>query len=154
MDKNPAIEQSERQILLDKFKQDFKNRSFSGRHVELGKMINCAVCQTRHRSSKVCEAVYVGTVPHTRNGLYGAKSFKGRRHRPHHNRKNLQLLERTRQLFPFYSALEPENAMKAARAQAIREMRQERAVQAKAKRDQQHVSRHINRGLLKGSVRP
>ena len=147
-------EELNRIILLDKFKQEFKNRSFSGRNVELGKMINCQVCQTRHRSSKTCQTVYVSEVPHTKNGLYGAKSFKGRRLMPHHNQKNLQLLERTRLLFANYSHLEPQKAMEAARTQARRELRSERAAIAKAKRNQQHVSRMINRGLLEGSVRP
>lgn len=34
---------------------DIKDRSFSGRHAELGKMINCPVCKRRHRA---VDAVY------------------------------------------------------------------------------------------------
>src|SRR6266478_8922059 len=34
---------------------DIKDRSFSGRNAELGKMINCQVCQRRHRRT---DAVY------------------------------------------------------------------------------------------------
>jgi hypothetical protein len=35
-----------------KFKDEFKTRSFSGRHSELGKMIKCVKCGRRHRDSE------------------------------------------------------------------------------------------------------
>lgn len=136
------------QGMLEKFREDYKARPFTARHPELGKMINCPVCQTRHRSSLGCKAVYVADVPHTKAGLYGAKSFKGRRQHPHHNQKNLQLLERTRLLFPYYNSyLEPLEAMKAARAEAKRDLRGEQKQRSDRVRRQQELSRRINRGL-------
>jgi hypothetical protein len=39
--------------------EEIKRRSFSGRHPELGKMVNCQVCRTRHRSSIKCEQKFV-----------------------------------------------------------------------------------------------
>lgn len=38
---------------------EIRNRSFSGRNPELGKMIKCPVCQTRHRAAKKCEQKFV-----------------------------------------------------------------------------------------------
>jgi hypothetical protein len=43
----------------DKVLGDISGRSFAGRHPELGKMINCAVCQLRHRDSLKCEQKFV-----------------------------------------------------------------------------------------------
>src|SRR2546423_938656 len=34
---------------------EIRGRSFSGRHPELGRMIKCQVCRSRHRSSTQCE---------------------------------------------------------------------------------------------------
>jgi hypothetical protein len=45
----------ELQEAIDKYKEDFKDRSFSERNPELGKMIKCQVCLRRHRSSIVCK---------------------------------------------------------------------------------------------------
>lgn len=39
--------------------EEIKRRSFSARHPELGRMIKCQVCQTRHRDSKKCEQKFV-----------------------------------------------------------------------------------------------
>lgn len=39
-------------IAVEEFKKEFRNRSFSGRNAQLGKMINCAVCDLRHRESQ------------------------------------------------------------------------------------------------------
>ena len=60
-----------------------RQRSFAGRHSELGKMINCWVCKTRHRSSIKCEATYSSTVSETRKGTLGAAMFAKKRHNPH-----------------------------------------------------------------------
>ena len=43
----------------DKVLGDISSRSFAGRHPELGKMINCAICQLRHRDSQKCEQKFV-----------------------------------------------------------------------------------------------
>lgn len=42
------------------FYESLKDRSYSGRHPELGKMIKCAVCGLRHRAAKVCIQHFLG----------------------------------------------------------------------------------------------
>lgn len=88
--------------------QAIKDRSFSGRHPELGKMINCHVCHDRHRQNeRNCQIVYhkidgveqiAGETKSTKfdttfeldiqrkqtRQVFGAKLFKGRRK----NRRN------------------------------------------------------------------
>jgi hypothetical protein len=75
-----------------------KQRSFSGRNPELGKMINC-ICGRRHRESEKCNKVtYIavaGETPETESLVeanrhrlkYGAAPYKGKRKHPHHKRK-------------------------------------------------------------------
>ncbi len=96
---------------------EIRGRSFSGRHPELGKMIKCAICSRRHRSSIKCEQkfkelhieedletgekeIIYATVPKTRNGIVGAAAFKGKRLKPHPNRRMLQFIELVRELLP------------------------------------------------------
>lgn len=88
--------------------QAIKDRSFSGRHPELGKMINCHVCHDRHRQNeRNCQIVYhkidgveqiAGETKSTKfdttfeldiqrkqtRQVFGARLFKGRRK----NRRN------------------------------------------------------------------
>jgi hypothetical protein len=45
-------------IVADIALKEIRSRSFSGRHPELGKMIKCQICGTRHRSSKICKFRY------------------------------------------------------------------------------------------------
>jgi hypothetical protein len=129
--------------------EEIKRRSFSARHPELGKMIKCAVCNLRHRSSVKCEQKFVelwieedletgekttiyataaqpkGTeIPHqisaeqpTLKQAVGAAAFKGKRLRPHPNRRNLQLIEQVRVLLPDEY---DENDLKKARTRARR----------------------------------
>lgn len=66
------------------------NRSFSGRHPELGKMINCRVCDMRHRQNeRKCEQKFVaelippeGLTSLTARQQLGAKFFAKRRRSP------------------------------------------------------------------------
>ena len=92
-----------------KFYQSQRSRPFSERHPELGKMINCVVCDRRHRSSVKCEPMYavgqydpekkVLIAPKTRKGIVGAAAFAKKRIRPHRNAITLQVLERANRLF-------------------------------------------------------
>jgi hypothetical protein len=83
----------------------------------LGKMANCRVCGRRHRSSIKCEQKFVelyieedletgekttvyATAPQTKNGLVGAAAFKGKRLKPHPNRRMLAFIELVRELLP------------------------------------------------------
>jgi len=87
-----------------KFYRSQRNRSFSERHPELGKMINCSVCDRRHRSSIECVPIYavgkydpekkVLIAPKTRKGVMGAAAFAKKRIRPHRNAMTLQVLAR------------------------------------------------------------
>jgi hypothetical protein len=46
--------------VVAQFRASFHERSFSERHKELGKMVKCQVCRTRHRASRVCEQRFAG----------------------------------------------------------------------------------------------
>ena len=97
----------------DAFFAERETKSFSERHPELGKMVNCYVCGTRHRSARVCVPTYA-VIPdemdeqgqpvfriasqYTRKGVYGAKNFKGRILK-HRNAWGLQVLERATIIF-------------------------------------------------------
>jgi hypothetical protein len=135
---------------LDKAISDFKesqeSKSFSQRHPELGKMINCAVCGLRHRDRVVCNqrfALYEDGTERV-NEHVGNSIFNKKRFHPHPNKRNLQLIERTRYNFDDYLHLDSVNGMKAARAQAGRELRLERKEASNKKRNQQKISRRIN----------
>jgi hypothetical protein len=80
---------------------EIHGRSYSGRHPELGRMINCQFCNLRHRENerkcvqKFTTVVNRGpeekivperTAPQTKKGVLGAKMFEKRRLRPHSNR--------------------------------------------------------------------
>ena len=82
------------QVVTDaiaKLREDIADRSFSGRHPELGKMIKCQICGLRHRSSIVCKQRFalredgepVGLAAQTRKGVFGAAQFAKKRVHPH-----------------------------------------------------------------------
>jgi hypothetical protein len=88
-----------------------RERSFSGRHPELGKMINCQACNTRHRQNeRKCVQVFTTVVdrgpyeetvperrtPQTIKGVMGAAQFKGKRLRPPLNKRANQFVELVR----------------------------------------------------------
>lgn len=72
------------------------SRSFSGRHPELGKMVNCQICDSRHRENeRKCEQKFVkkgqlvppaGLTSLTMRQVVGAARFAKKRIRPHSNR--------------------------------------------------------------------
>ena len=143
--------------------QAIRNRSYAGRHPELGKMVNCPVCDRRHRGS-ICAPIYaVGRYAlekkpllasqETYRGVYGAHSVAKKRFNPHPNVRGLKLLARTRDLFPsfFLNITNPKACMKAARAEAIRQLRAEEKEERRKERNQTKLSRRINRLLLKGT---
>lgn len=127
-----------------------RSRSYTARHPELGRMVNCPVCQTRHYSSKVCEQRYSVELP---KGL--GSSFRKKRIKPHHNKYDLQLIEKTRELFKFHEPYfsDPVDTMKEARKEARRELIRKRKKLTRFKRQQQQVARKINFGLLPAGTR-
>jgi hypothetical protein len=98
------------------------DRSFSGRHPELGRMIKCQVCRSRHRSSQKCEqkfkqlwidedietgelSIQYAIVPlpgqnGTPKSIVGAAYFAKKRKNPHPSRRKLQFIELVRKLIP------------------------------------------------------
>ncbi len=122
----PLTASEELQAVVTETLKKLQGRSFSQRHPELGKMVNCQVCKTRHRTSeRKCEQVFtyrVGDyelyrrdakgdlVPDyrtsmrpdekpTKRQVVGTAAFKGKRLRPHPSKFNLQLVQRTRSIF-------------------------------------------------------
>lgn len=144
-----------------------EDRSFSGRHPELGKMIKCPVCRLRHRDAIKCgqrftelyieedletgiKTTVFALAPQTRNGIVGAAQFKGKRIHPHPNRTKLMFIERVREVFPTKvpdDQKEFQDALKLARKIVGRQLRKEARQEAKKYRRQQDISRRINRGL-------
>lgn len=144
-----------------------RSRSFSGRNPQLGKMINCAVCDKRHRNSIVCTPKYgVGRYDpekkplvasdKTARGILGAARFAKVRFHPHHSHKLLQLVQRTQQIFPQFAPYltDPEECMKESRKEAARQLKTERDANTKIKRQQQQIARRINFGLARPGSRP
>lgn len=78
VDVNKAVQDA-----IAKLREDIADRSFSGRHPELGKMINCKICGLRHRSSIVCKENVIVSTAQTRKGVYGSAAFAKKRVRPH-----------------------------------------------------------------------
>jgi hypothetical protein len=68
---------------IAKLREDIAERSFSGRHPELGKMKKCQICGLRHRSSIVCKENVLVPTAQTRKGVFGAAQFAKKRVRPH-----------------------------------------------------------------------
>ena len=122
-----------------------RNRSFSARNPQLGRMINCQVCSQRHRENYQCAQSFAkpryvfqddGTpIPTderpdlvadqtTFKGVYGAQAVHKKRLLPHHNRRDLLLVQRTIELYPEHAVYlaEPKEAMREARLQAQREI--------------------------------
>lgn len=137
---------------IEGFKKRFEARSFSERHPELGKMLKCQICLTRHRSSKVCtqrfavgthdprpegEKVLLVASQTTRKGLYGAAQFAKKRIKPHHSHRMLRLVQMTQDLFPKYypgQIDDPAKAMHAARGEAHAILRRGYVAARKAKK--------------------
>lgn len=51
-EQSPAVDPLWLQIAVEKFHKAFRQRSFSERNPELGKMIKCALCGRRHRETQ------------------------------------------------------------------------------------------------------
>jgi hypothetical protein len=93
---------------------------FSGRNPDLGPMIKCQVCGTRHRrNERKCEQNIVTPTAQTRKGILGAAQFAKKRIHPHPNQRKLQYVDLVRRLLPEEYTAED---MKAARSVATRIM--------------------------------
>jgi hypothetical protein len=141
---------------IAKFREALPERSFSGRHPELGRMINCKVCGRRHRAIPECvERVLIPTAK-TRKGALGAATFVKKRLQPHHSHRLLRLVQLTQDLFSKYfpeQISDPQKAMQAARGEAKAVQRRAYAETRAALQRQQHKSRQINWNLIPGGTR-
>jgi hypothetical protein len=124
------------------FKESQEQKTFAGRHPELGRMITCVVCGLRHRSIQVCRQKFVIEAPGP-----GRHQFAKQRFHPHYSKHDLQLVQLTQQMFskeePFWGT--PLEAMKEARKKAQRILTEARKFKSRIKRIQQQESRRINR---------
>lgn len=160
------------QEAVAEFESEREAKSFSGRHPELGKMVNCGVCGRRHRSAHVCVPVYARQKIYdpetgqdtlggelvasdkTVKGVYGAARVKGRRILRHRNATGLQVLERADRLYreeylSFIKAnteKERDELGKRALIQAIREIKAERRAHRRKLYKITRRSRQINHG--------
>jgi hypothetical protein len=146
---------------VKKFREEHAEKSFSQRHPELGKMLNCQFCSRRHRSSIDCQQVFTTVVnrgpsertviareaPRTRRGVNGAQAFAKKRLLPHHSHRLLELVQLTQNLFPKYfpRIAEPEKATKAARGEAQAILSRKSRLHRRIVQTQQDESRKANR---------
>lgn len=139
---------------IKRLREEIHDRSFSQRHPELGKMMNCRVCDTRHRASQVCHQRFVveltppeGLTGLTKNQIYGRAMFAKKRVLQHHSHRLLEIVRLTREIFPKYETrLEPEAAVKLARKRAVEKFFRLYRLDRKARNARQAESRRINRG--------
>lgn len=155
------------QKALDAFNAERTAQSFSGRNPELGKMVNCPVCDRRHRSSHTCTPIHSEVIRYdendnevkvplvanqnTRKGVHGAKNFRGRILR-HRNAWGLQVLERTLKIyrediesFPNATDEDKDKLGKSSLSRALNEKRAERAARRRSLFQITRTSRQINR---------
>lgn len=156
----------EREKNIDAARQAIRARSFTGRNPQLGPMINCQVCLLRHREIIKCQPKYaVGrwdpdakllVAADTVRGILGAQRFAKKRFKPHPNKRNLQLVQLTQQLYPEHAQnlTVPKEIMESARRQAREILKKKEEAASKIKRQQQQVARRINFGLLPPGSRP
>jgi len=139
---------------VESFKESFRDRSFSGRNKDLGKMIKCRVCSRRHRSSQVCEQhfakVRIGhseeyrqtesVDPKPRLGIGPKKRIK-----PHFSKRRLILVQRVKE---FIEAMpEAEAFATEVRALMFQTLKRGWKKQVKIYRDTQKQSRTTNRAI-------
>ncbi len=145
---------------IDRFQKKFAERSFSQRHTDLGKMINCPKCGLRHRPADPLANASTAHGPQslaTHQNPSRAAVTKGKRLLPHHSARLLQLVERTRKIFhediePYFHE-EGQRLVQRARRRALIQLTREFLAGVHARSHRQDVSRRINRGLLIGGFR-
>ena len=126
MKTNPFNVSAEVQKAIDAVMESITHRSYSERHPELGKMIKCQVCGTRHRKNeRNCKQVFTYSIGDyeyfredekgemvpdyrtcmrpderaTRAQVVGRQSFAKKRLKPHPSKVKLLLIEKTREIF-------------------------------------------------------
>jgi hypothetical protein len=136
-------ERTEIQNAIDRFREKYHNKSFSGRHPELGRMINCPICDRRHRTSEICLQRFAKTEEGVELVARGHGHGKGRINR-HWNKRSLELVDLTRKLIIFYP--NGNEDVKKARSAAMNALRKKWHARSQQIQHQQKLSRKINRG--------
>ena len=171
-----SVERQALNAAIAKTRAALRNRSFSGRNPQLGRMIKCQICGRRHRENwevggvrymcvqqfakprymfTTTEAGEIIPVPmdqrpelianqKTHKGQYGAAAFAKKRLLPHHNRRDLLLVQRTIELYPEHAVYlsDPLEAMREARLQAQREIARNLELRSGRRKRLQKISRN------------
>ena len=158
------------------FFEKFFERSFSNRHPELGKMIDCPLCGMRHREGDPIAKLSIAHNPairtelsrHGRPVLYGpvqkylsrSAAFKKQRIVQRRNPKIHAFTQLAEKIYeedikPFFTPdpEHPDNLIRRAQRRAAHILRKDWIVARGARKHMQFVSRQINRGLLPGGSR-
>lgn len=128
---------------VEQFWESHRSKSFSERNPGLGKMINCRLCERRHRETAPHGNIsYVSFCSQdTFKGINGAASVAKKRFNPHPSPRNLKLINRVWAIFsldflPYFS--DPVEARREAVLAAQRELKNE---YRKARRIKNRISR-------------
>ena len=89
-EKFQPIPEVEKAIL--EFREQQKEKSYSERHSELGRMLNCPFCDRRHRSIEACVQRFAKDKNGVERIAKGRGHGKGRLTR-HWNKRSLELVE-------------------------------------------------------------
>lgn len=135
---HPELAESVKEAIA-KYREDFKEKSFSGRHPELGKMVNCQFCDRRHRTAEICLQRFAKDENGVERLAKGYSHGRGRL-RKRWNKRELELVDLTRQLLPYYPSIQ------AARSKALNTLRKKWHAESQRIQQQQKLSRKINRG--------
>jgi len=123
---------------------DFYHRPFSLRQPG-EKKVKCHQCGTK---------VTINELPNHTHVInyevdFSSSAFKGKRFHPHYSKRRLMLVDRVKKLMPTLTEILPQkefqNLLHKVRNTAIEQLTKERKALAKKKRDQQKLSRRINR---------
>lgn len=167
-----ALKALKLKLTIEKALKTMRERPFSGRNPELGKMINCKICSRRHRETQIMKShpkfggkqivkcvqvfkkdelgsLYMTLDPTRHKG-------RGTRKNPHFSARRLELVQRTRQQFdenePYFT--NARECMEESRDMAARALKKERSLEKRNDRRTKTTSRRINAGLAVGGSRP
>lgn len=141
---------------IEKFKEQFAERTYSQRHEELGKMINCHLCNRRHREA---DPLALSSHAHRSDATFRDLPsrhvlFAKRRFNPHRNAKILQFVRLTEKILkeeiePFFrpDPEHPDNLIRRAQRRAAKVMRRTWIKERLVQKHMQDHSRRINAGL-------
>jgi hypothetical protein len=147
---------------VEKFQKQFAERSFSQRHEDLGKMIDCRLCGRRHREgdplAKLSRAHGDQTkkeMPPSRAALTKKQRIKPHRHPKVHEFARLAEQIFTQDIAPYFQPdpEHPDNLIRRAQRRAAIILRKRWIAALVPHKYMQDISRRINRGLLPGGSR-